>query len=239
MSLEIRVEDGGRNTGTFALVDGKQQIGSGGDCSICIPHAEVSAKAATLEVSGGVIFFRNQNEFPIYIGSNPLEPGGVAEWRPGTAIQLTRSIALMLERHGAESLGDSTGDGDAKSQLSSLIQIAVIVVCLVGGALMLMSDGSSTVSEDSSVISFDDLIQQFEQAGGPDLRKLKQEQKMLLTYVTEARSLESRWGTQKKEDALAAYELVLSSRASGQGAAEDTLERLAKEYAASRIDSLE
>lgn len=235
MSLEIRVEEGGRPIGVFPLSDGKQLLGSSNRCPICIAHSEVAATAGSVEVAGGVVFFRNQNEFPIYIGANQLAPGGVAEWRPGDAIQLTRSIAMTLDRQSGEVVVDSGDDADSKNMLGSVIQVAVIIGSVGFSALMLAGDTDAGPSEDSSVIRFDELIQKFEEAGGPGLKNLKHEQRVLLNYVTEAKSLESRWGSDKKEDVLAAYELVLTTRTERGG---DALEGLAREYAASRIDSL-
>ncbi len=186
MNLEIRVEEAGTVIASYAVTEGKQQIGSDPSCALRVTHPEVSSVAAVLEVSAGAVFIRNQNDFPIFVGSHQLASGSVAEWRPGSVVQLTRSIALALEPLGSASALDAGLGTEKKNSINSFVQIAVIIFSVGFSAIMLSSDGESTTEEDSSVISFDDLIQQYEQSGGRKLANLNHEQKVLLRYLTEA-----------------------------------------------------
>ncbi len=235
MKYSLSVRSDGESIAEFEAGKGAHRIGSDPSCGIRLEHPEMSPVAASLEVSGEVVFLRNHSEFPIYLGPAPLAPGEVAEWRPGNDVQLTRSLAMSLSSSvEVAAPAESTAEGADRSQ--SLMQIAVIAVCAVLAFWILATEEDPTTRESDAVISFDDLIAQYEQAGGTDLSKLRHQQRMDLNYLTEARIFEKRWGKQRLEEARRGYELILTSAVSTDD--ENSLAALTRKFAASRIDVL-
>ena len=233
MKFLLRV-DGVPDSRLHELVDGKQQIGSSPTCTIRLDHPEIEGVAAGVEVSSGVVFFNNQSPFAVYVGTTEVAPAGTTEWRPGNEVLLTRSVKLHLE---ATDAGIAQDTGPAKKQSSptqTLVQAAITGVCLLLSVWMLTSESDSTQSEDSTVIRFDELIAKYEEVGKTKLASLSYRQRVLLGYLTEARTLETRWGNEKSDETLGAYELVLSTSMN----MDDALSDSTREYAASRIELL-
>ena len=220
------------------LNTGKQTIGSSPTCHVKISHPEVNALAATVNISGSVVFVENKNEYPIFLGQQTVDPGGIAEWPAGEPVQLTRSISLELEN--SEEVTSVTLDDEVPKDktLQNAIQIAVIVVCAVLSFYMLANDDKKTVSASGSEIQFDELVGKFEAMGGPDFSKLSSGHRTLLNYLTEARMIERRWGRQKSDEARSAYEMILRSRMVSEASESDPLSVETRAYASSRIASL-
>lgn len=243
MNFQVSVVVDGNPIATYAIVRGKHSLGSSSNCPIVVNHAEVAAVAAVIEVTGDVVFLENRNDFPIFVGSEQVAPRGVAEWRTGALVQLTRSVTLGLDAVGTGAPIDSTNEVAAKSSQNSMMQIGVIILCAVMGYYMLANESQSTAgrggSDGGEAIQFDDVVKRFEQAGGPDFKKLSYEERTLLGYLTEARSLEQRLGKDGKEQTLAAYELVLSSRLHHDAQTPSDLAVQSAEFASSRIAVLQ
>lgn len=239
MNFQISVAVDGDTIATRSIGRGKHNLGNRPDCAIVVNHPEVAAVAAMVEVTGDVVFLQNRNEFPIFVGADPISPGGIAEWRTGAVVQLTRSVTLALEAINTNATPAATTTTAKSSQSSSLMQIGVIIACAVLGYYMLanesQSGGTANAGSGGKAILFDDVIKSFEQVGGVDFKKLSYEERTLMGYLTEARSLERRLGKAGKDKALAAYELVLSSRLHHDPQTNSELAAEAAEFVANRI----
>lgn len=233
MSFEIQVlgVDGYR---PIALTTGKQLLGRDASCQVRIDHPELAQTAGVVDVSGEVVFFENRNPFPIYIGNAEVQPGGVSEWRVGTNVLLSPSVSLQLQIVGAVATEAVTEEKKASNPTQMITQIAVTVGCLLLSIWMLMEEPEPAATSDESVLSFDELVLMYEGAGGPELKDLESKQRLMLDYLTEARTIERRWGERKQEESRLAYELILTTPADEQ----DTLISQTKDYAASRIDAM-
>lgn len=221
----------------FEISDGRHTLGSGPACDLVLPHPEMPSTAATVEVSSDAVFFGNQNEFAVFVGADSVGPGEVAEWRVGVAVQLTRNIALTLASATEGGLGE-TELATEKSQHQTLIQVGVIALCAVLVAFQLTQDTGPVAQESETVVGFDELIEQFEQAGGKNLTKLSREHRVMMRYLAEARAVESRWGGRDNELARKAYEMILSAGQNASTGSDDPLIDLTQQYAASRIERL-
>ncbi|QDV66469.1 hypothetical protein Poly24_01550 [Rosistilla carotiformis] len=239
MSFRVSVLVDGNPVATHEIVRGKYSLGSSSNGPIVVNHGEVAAVAAVIEVTGDVVFLENRNDFPIFVGAEQVAPRGVAEWRTGSLVQLTRSVTLGLEAVGANVASVSTSEVAAKKSQNSTMQIGVIILCAVLGYYMLANESKSnnagSGTGDGNVVQFDDVIKGFELAGGSDFEKLTYEERTLLGYLTEARSLEQRLGKAGKEQTLAAYELVLSSRLHYDSQLKSDVATQAAEFASHRI----
>ncbi|MEZ6090414.1 MAG: hypothetical protein R3C05_20810 [Pirellulaceae bacterium] len=237
MPFEIEVFENGSTFSSHPLAPGKQQLGSDAKRPIHIPHPEVAGLAATIDQAGDVIFLDNHNDFAIYVGNDELAPGSRCEWRTGNAVQLTRSISLALHVSGAATAADDQVVEKKNKSLNTAIQLAVILLCGYFSFNILTEEAGETEAATSvtrRIPKFNDLIAGFEQAG---LSTLTREERTLMNYLTEARTLEQRWGKSRAEEIISAYELVLGSRLiHDQQPSEESLASQAKEFAASRIE---
>src|ERR1700755_1119101 len=100
MSASVRVESG-IAAGTNYWVDRPVlRVGSDPQCEICLPSADLSPHALTLEFRGGVYRAYNRGGDPFAVGSTMLQPGGVANWDEGTAVTLPGDLRLVLAFDG-------------------------------------------------------------------------------------------------------------------------------------------
>ena len=237
MPFEIEVFQNESRLSNYSLQPGKQQLGSHATRSIHIPHAEVAGLAATINLAGDVVFLENHNEFPIYVGSDELAPGGVAEWRVGNVVQLTRSISITLQPTGNQTITNEDVAEKKTKPINTAMQLVVILLCGYFSFGLLTEEANeneANASMSRKIVKFNDLIMGFEQAG---LSTLSREERILMGYLTEARTLEQRWGKARAEEIINAYELVLNSRLIQNNLApEQGLAAQAKEFAASRIE---
>jgi hypothetical protein len=166
MPATVRVESG-ISAGTSYWVDrAVLRIGSDPQCDICLPSAELAPHAITLEHRDGVYRAYNRGASPLRVGASLVEPGTNAVWKAADTIHLPGDLRLALAIDGdprpsprpesrpgdgfaddeeplpQDALApDAGGDAAAKKSSSSLVQIAVIVVCVLGMAGLLMSRG--------------------------------------------------------------------------------------------------
>lgn len=183
MSAGIRV-DSGISVGTRYWIDRPVlRIGSDPQCDISLPSTELEPHAVTLEFREGAYRVYNRCAAPINIGTALVKPGANAPWRADETIQLPGDLRISLEIEGdprpspqlASRLDDGIANGDqslplegatgeaageaAKKSKSSLIQMAIIGVCVlaVAGLLMMKKGGGETTAPDRP--TFNDIVQ--------------------------------------------------------------------------------
>ncbi|TWU03705.1 FHA domain-containing protein [Neorhodopirellula pilleata] len=224
--------------GQYDLIRGKQSVGSAATCDIVIAHPEVNALATMVEVSGSAVFVENKNQYPIYVGQQLVDVGGMAEWPVGATIGLTRSVTLELADTTSVSV-DAIEKGSAQDKtIQNAVQVVVIAVCAILCFYMLANDKGSSVSTTGSEVRFDELVQRYEAAGGSELKNLSHGHRVLLGYLTEARNIERRWGRSKSDEAREAYEIILRYHLVGANNASDSLVDETRQFASSRIAGL-
>jgi hypothetical protein len=173
MSARVRIESG-IAAGTSYWIDRPVlRVGSDPQCEISVPSAELAAHALTLEFRSGTYRAYNRSSSPIAVGSSTIQPGAAGVWSDGEALTLPGDVRLVLAFDGdprpsprPESRMDDGFDDDQptsageapkavtpeeaqKAKSKSLMQMAIIGLCVVGGGLLLMSSGSTeTPAED-------------------------------------------------------------------------------------------
>jgi hypothetical protein len=227
----------------WPLVDGRVILGSDPSCHLHVDFHEIAPRAANIEVRGGAVFLQNLNGFPIYVGQQELAPQTLVEWPPDQPVQLTHSVSLSLADHQADAAEGAEGADPGKARKST-IQIAVICLCAILGYYLLVTDDSSNASYRQLDYTFGDLITEFESTlpmtgGRRDFSALSYEDRTTLDYLTEARTLDQRFGKTDPQRAIAAYELLIKYRPIRDAeVSSDTLRGRIKSYAAARLDDL-
>ncbi len=172
MSASVRIESG-IAAGTSYWIDRPVlRLGSDPQCEICVPSAEVAPHAVTLEFRGGSYRAYNRTSAPLTLGRTMLQPSAAGVWNGGDVLELPGDLRLSLAINGDprpsprpdaaphDGLDDyghetSAADGSANAatpeaakaaKSKSLIQMAIIGVCVLGmaGLLMLPKGGEST-----------------------------------------------------------------------------------------------
>ena len=98
MSAKIRIESG-ISAGTNYWVDRPVlRIGSDPQCEICLPSAELSPHALTLEFRGGTYRAYNRGTSAVTIGNATVQPGGVGAWAEDETAHLPGDLRLVLNQ---------------------------------------------------------------------------------------------------------------------------------------------
>jgi hypothetical protein len=170
MSATIRIESG-IAAGTNYWIDRPVlRIGSDPGCEICLPTADLPPHALTLEFRGGVYRAYNRGDSPISLGRTTLQAGAAGVWEDGDLLVLPggqqlvlaidgdprpapRPEAQTMERYSYDAdvtPGDAapgiTPDAAKKAKSKSLMQMAVIGLCVVGMAGLLLLNNMSTTT---------------------------------------------------------------------------------------------
>ena len=158
------------------------RVGSDPQCEICLPTADLAPHALTLEFRSGTYRAYNRGSTPITLGSTTLQPGAAGVWNDGDALTLPGDLRLVLafdgdprpcprpetrmddgfDDDGSTTAGEApiamTPEAAKKAKSKSLMQLAVIGVCVVatGGLLMLNSGGTEAPSQNRP--SFDAIV---------------------------------------------------------------------------------
>jgi len=169
MSAKIRIESG-ISAGTNYWVDRPVlRIGSDPQCEICLPSAELSPHALTLEFRGGTYRAYNRGTSAVTIGNATVQPGGVGAWAEDETAHLPGDLRLVLEVDGdprpsprpetrdddgfetaaAAASADRPVTGAApaatKSKSKSLVQLGIIAACgLAMAAFLFMPPAAET-----------------------------------------------------------------------------------------------
>ncbi len=169
MSATIRIESG-IAAGTNYWIDRPVlRVGSDPGCEICLPTADLPPHALTLEFRGGVYRAYNRGGSPISLGRTTLQTGAVAVWDDGDMLILPGGQQLVLAIDGdprpaprpeaqtdtgygyepdiaaGEPAAILTPEAAKKAHTKSLIQMAIIGLCVVGmGGLLLLNNMSGS-----------------------------------------------------------------------------------------------
>jgi len=171
MSANIRVQSGISAGTTYWIDRAVLRVGSDPQCDVCLLSAELAPHALTLEFRDGNYRAYNRSQSPVNVGSTVVQPGANAIWPAGETLQLPGDLRLALEIDGdprpapwPESQFDdgfddevaslpmgTEADAAAKKSKSSLIQMAVIAVCVLALAGLLLLKNSSGRGETAAV----------------------------------------------------------------------------------------
>jgi hypothetical protein len=185
MPAGIRV-DSGISIGTTHWIErAVLRIGSDPQCDICLPSTELDAHALTLEYRGGAYRVYNRGASSVHVGATAVNPGASAEWKTGESIRLPGDLRVSLVVEGDarpaprpepqidDEFGDerqtlplddaanaASGEASKKKSGNSLLQMAVIGVCVlaIAGMLMMNSAGIETTAPDRP--TFNDIVQE-------------------------------------------------------------------------------
>jgi hypothetical protein len=164
MSASIRIESG-IAAGTNYWIDRPVlRVGSDPQCEICLPTADLAPHALTLEFRGGTYRAYNRGTSPIRLDATTLQPGAAGVWDDGDMLMLPGDVRMVLAFDGdprpcprpETPMDDGFDDEQAaptgapavaassetasKAKSKSLLQMAVIGLCVLGtGALLLIS----------------------------------------------------------------------------------------------------
>jgi len=206
MSASIRIQSGISAGTSFWIDRSVLRIGSDPQCEICLPSAELSPHAATVEFRAGKYRVYNRGSAPIIVGVTSLSSGAHDIWEENVIVQLPGNLRLVLEmdgdpqpcpRHESRRIDDfaeqehvsatDTGSPTAvatppKKASNTLVQLAVIAVCVVGMVTFLtMGGGQETTSPQQP--SFEEIVDKLLAAGNsarPLLQRLQYAQAALV-----------------------------------------------------------
>ncbi len=161
MSASIRIESG-IAAGTNYWIDRPVlRIGSDPQCEICLPTSDLAPHAMTLEFRDGIYRAYNRSSGPVTIGRAVVQPSATGIWEAGQAVQLPGDLRLVLDVNGdprpsprpepridddfgrggepglMEAAGATEGAAANKKSSSTLMQLGVIGLCLLGMAAFL------------------------------------------------------------------------------------------------------
>lgn len=189
MSASVRIESG-IAAGTSYWIDRPVlRVGSDPNCEISLPSADLAPHALTLEFRSGVYRGYNRGADPVSLGSTTLQPGAAAVWNDGDTLTLPGNVRLVLAIDGdprpcprpdartEDGFEDDRVDDSAataaqtpeavkQAKSKSLMQLAVIGLCIVGmGGLLLLNNSSSEATPENRA-SFDDIVKASLKQGG-------------------------------------------------------------------------
>ena len=181
MPATVRVESG-ISAGTNFWIDRPVlRIGSDPQCEICLPSAELAPHALTLEFRDGNYRAYNRCASAINIGRMSVQPGTNAIWNGDQTVQLPGDLRLVLEIDGdprpsarPETRRDdgfaavdaeperidptAAAESPAKKSSSSMVQLAVIGLCILGMAAMLTMRGGEEAATAANRPSFESIV---------------------------------------------------------------------------------
>jgi hypothetical protein len=194
MPATIRVENGISAGANYWIDRSVLRIGSDPQCDVCLPSTEVAPHALTLEYRDGKYRAYNRGASPMTVGTVAVPPGASETWLPDQAVQLGGQMRLVLETNGdprpcpRPDAWSDNGDGMepaaltspdapaeapdaiAKQSSSTMIQLAVIGVCVLAiAAFLTMGGGEDTASPDRP--TFEAIVEETLPGDGP-LRSL-------------------------------------------------------------------
>ncbi len=203
-----------KNNWKLPLRKASLSLGSNAGLELCIPHAEVIDRAATIDNRGQSPLIINNNPFAIYVGSDRVEPGACSPWSAGDVVQLTKNVTIELvhaaggdfpqaSQHKTESSVANT-----KSESRQLIQVGVIVACcLLGVVTMFKGEPSqSAVAHHSFAELLNETTQLGEVNSGP-----ADTIDGLITALRDAHITEIRWKYSNPQKVVRAYNRLLQT----------------------------
>lgn len=207
MPASIRIESGISAGTSFWIDRSVLRIGSDPQCEICLPSAELSPHAVTLEFRSGTYRLYNRGTAPIVVGDTTISPGGHEIWKEDVAVQLPGNLRLVLDidgdsqpsprpesrRIGSELVEQepiSSTDVSFSSALapetkktsSTLVQLAVILLC-VGGMALFLTMGRGDESTSPQRPTFEGIVEKLlaaDSSARPLLQRLQYAQAALV-----------------------------------------------------------
>jgi predicted RNA-binding Zn ribbon-like protein len=183
MPARLCVESGISAGTTFWIDRAVMRIGSDPQCDVCLPSAELPPHALTLEFRDGNYRAYNRSPSPVSVGASLVEPGANAIWRAGETVHLPGDLRVSLSVDGdprptprpeahledrfddAASMSmdaaaaDAVDEVAAKKSKSSLIQLAIIGICVAAiGGLLLMKNSGGTEKAAPDRPTFNELV---------------------------------------------------------------------------------
>jgi hypothetical protein len=186
MPASIRVDSGISAGSSYWIERAVLRVGSDPQADICLPSADLAPHALTLEFHDGIYRVYNRSTSPVTVGSTIVQPGANAVWSADATIRLPGDLRIALEVDGDprptpradsrddEGFGDgastlpmgaaaadaATDEAAAKKSKGSLMQMAVIGVCVLAMAAMLLlknaGGGESSAAADRP--TFNELV---------------------------------------------------------------------------------
>jgi hypothetical protein len=185
MPASIRVDSGISAGARFWIDRPVLRIGSDPQCDVCLPSAELAPHALTIEFRDGSYRVYNRSASVVHVGAAIVESGTNAVWHDGETIQLPGDLRVTMEVAGDPrpaprtdssqedsieentlplaldaATSDAAGKAPAKSSSKSLVQLAIIGVCvlaLVGLLTMKNAGGEKATAADRP--TFDELVE--------------------------------------------------------------------------------
>jgi hypothetical protein len=182
MSASIRIESG-IAAGTNYWIDRPVlRIGSDPNCDICLPTAELTPHALTLEFRGGGYRVYNRGSSPVSVGSTVVQPGANGPWNDADRVMLPGNLQLVLaidgdprpsprpesrqdddlvvdERAAPVAAATAAVDEAAAKKKSSktMLQLGIIGFCVLAmAALLTMGGGEETAAANRP--TFDGIV---------------------------------------------------------------------------------
>jgi hypothetical protein len=186
MPASVRVDSGISAGSSYWIERAVLRIGSDPQSDICLPSAELAPHALTLEFRDGNYRVYNRGTSPVTVGAAVVGPGANATWHADETIHLPGDLRIALEVDGdprptprADSRGDdrfgdaaatlpmgaaaadaATDEAAATKSKSSMLQMAVIGICVLAMAAMLLlknaGGGESAAAADRP--TFNELV---------------------------------------------------------------------------------
>lgn len=195
MSAHIRVESG-ISAGTSYWIDKPVlRVGSDPQCEICLPSADLAAHALTVEFRDGRYRTYNRGTSAVVVGSTTVPPGGVADLPADQSVQLPGDLRLVLQVNGdprpcprpsnsnrdddsdfeIEDVSPDVADADAtaKKPSKTVMQLAIIGFCVLGGAAFLAMPESEAAVETQEIPTFEMLVDESLAIGAPARDRLQ------------------------------------------------------------------
>lgn len=189
MSASVRIESG-IAAGTSYWIDRPVlRVGSDPNCEISLPSADLAPHALTLEFRSGAYRGYNRGGEAVMLGGAMLQPGASGVWNDGDTLTLPGNVRLVLAFDGdprpcprpdarmndgfdddqvddAVAAATATPEGAKKAKSNSLMQLAVIGLCVVGIGGLLLLNNSTSEAPVANRPTFDEIVKASLKQGG-------------------------------------------------------------------------
>lgn len=164
-----------------------------------------------------------------------VTPNGWSPCELGAAIQLTKSVSLLVakEELASDPQSDSETEGDASGfDVSKIIQIVLIVVCFLAAVMILLADKDEVVGEIDSQFDFNQSVSELA------IKDDDIEYVAVRRYLQQAWMADRRFRNTRPQMVMYCYELLINHRLVRENPdSNQTLTEIA-EYGKRRLSSL-
>ena len=179
MTERLRIHRAGLPDAETPLKREPTSLGRAADCQVRIDHPEIGPRVATLDYRGGACFVQNLCPYEVYLGPRPVPPQGWAEWPANEELRLSKSVSLTRIVDAAVAGGAAAGGAAAAVPAEEIspaaaaaqkrktwIQIGVILVCAVLGAVLLTTDRGPAYTQHDDFPTLIELLRNQPQSRG-------------------------------------------------------------------------